>query len=627
MKKLLLKKISRGEIKLAEDLLSIVEVNLIKDALHHVVRNKNVDLLKLLLSKGIDVNSKDSEGNTALHIAAEKCSTQLEEILVSNNADLTSVNNFGHTPLFLAEETFRKGRKKFVKILLRKGRRLSGKNYKHYKSYYRLCEKIIRGSVYSYKKFLRNQDLDVDFTQINGVESPLMFAVLKGRFDIVKNLVDAGANVNFRKNGKGESALHLAAKYNQIEIMSFLLESGADPNCTISDAYLWTPLHYAVGNPGRMPAEMLLNRGALPNLSNVTLPYLSALHEAVAAGNVFCVELLLNHNADIDHRDKMGMTALLQACEYSQAEVIELLLRNKADPNIADNEGRTALLVACSSDEDYVVERLVQQGADLDVRDNNGKMILHYAGWSKKNIDYLFAHDPGLNINSLDNNFLIPLRQATSCSAFWTFLCYGADLNLGTTSDGQEFSKIFANFQDLESDANEVCPIYVLLEKLKLLGYRVQRQLDEIFFQDPTFCPIHQIETDYGLDMENFEAEIQIMKNSVVSNYPRTTLYDILFVKQHRASKLSQNQWFRSMYLENEEDFALSFPHFGFILNLNIRRGARRNQLMNMAQNSLEIMICNYQISIFRDQILKYLENSVLKNLSKACKFVNVEPS
>ena len=95
--------------------------------------------------------------------------------------------------------------------------------------------------------------------------TPLTTAAYKGQADVVKNLLDKGADVNERSGcGWGwdpnVTALSCAAYGGHIETVKVLVERGADVNARSSDG--WTPLMSAayVGHAGI--AKLLIERGA-----------------------------------------------------------------------------------------------------------------------------------------------------------------------------------------------------------------------------------------------------------------------------------------------------------------------------------------------------------------------------
>jgi ankyrin repeat protein len=55
-----------------------------------------------MLENGVDVNSKDAQGDTALHLAACKGDDEAVELLLEFRADYTALNEGGHRPIHLA---------------------------------------------------------------------------------------------------------------------------------------------------------------------------------------------------------------------------------------------------------------------------------------------------------------------------------------------------------------------------------------------------------------------------------------------------------------------------------------------------------------------------------------------
>lgn len=125
---------------------------------------------------------------------------------------------------------------------------------------------------------------DVNKADKNGV-TPLMSACRQGNLDMVKILLEAGANVNEPKSPKGRTPLMVAcAYYSDVEVCKLLIARGADVNAKANDGT--TALMLAADN--------------------------------AKAG---VVELLLAQKADINVKDKNGKTAL----DHAQAVDTETL--------------------------------------------------------------------------------------------------------------------------------------------------------------------------------------------------------------------------------------------------------------------------------------------------------------
>ena len=152
---------------------------------------------------------------------------------------------------------------------------------------------------------------------------------------------------------RGYSVLAVAVEFARVDAVRALLENGADPNKTITDAH-W-------------------NRAGESPLMLACAPLLGATPEV----RLQLVERLLSAGADPDRFDTDDMSALGLAAAEGLPRVVAALLRAGADPNALYSGGRTALHSACMAlgeQREYpaTVALLVAAGADVHVADEDG---------------------------------------------------------------------------------------------------------------------------------------------------------------------------------------------------------------------------------------------------------------
>ena len=165
----------------------------------------NVSEVKSLLSKGVNPNAVDPNGNPMLLLAIKDNSNQVIDLLLSNpKTDVDLSNKSGETPLMIASI---QGNLALVKTLVLKNKAMLdhiGWTPLHY-----ACAK---GHLEVAEFLIANGAL-VDSVSLDGT-TPLMMAVQSGNEQLVKLLLDKGANLQLR-NTQGLSAIDIADIYDK----------------------------------------------------------------------------------------------------------------------------------------------------------------------------------------------------------------------------------------------------------------------------------------------------------------------------------------------------------------------------------------------------------------------------
>jgi len=313
----------------------------------------DVEEVKALLSKGAEVDERDRQHCTPLHVAARWARCEVAEVLIEHGAAVNAYDEYYWTPL---TEAAANGSARMVKILLSHGARVMMADKYHRQL---VCFAISSDSVGT-AEALVEAGAPVEASWLFG-ETLLQWAAEKGYTDFEKALLERGALVNGR-DVSGQTALHYAAWAGNEAAARVLLEHGARTDA--EQYYLRiTPLEEAARCGSTGVARLLIEAGADPNCLDVRGE--TPLHCAAGTSRTETdiVDLLLSAGANPNAKGKAGRTPLHYAAEKGCREVIVALLSAGADVGIKDNEGKTPLDLASEKKHEDVVKLLEEHGA------------------------------------------------------------------------------------------------------------------------------------------------------------------------------------------------------------------------------------------------------------------------
>lgn len=109
---------------------------------------------------------------------------------------------------------------------------------------------------------------NINYQQIESKYTPLMIAVEYERHELIKILLEHGADTEYTTI-YGNTALLLAVIYQNHEIMKILLDAGANVNVINTSKY--TPLMYAIDNSQIDDVKLLIEKGAKIDIDNLIM--------------------------------------------------------------------------------------------------------------------------------------------------------------------------------------------------------------------------------------------------------------------------------------------------------------------------------------------------------------------
>jgi hypothetical protein len=192
-------------------------------------------------------------------------------------------------------------------------------------------------------------------------------------------LLSEGLDPNTVSNLDGITALMLACREGHKGVVVDLIEAGADASMVSGNG--WSALLFAAAAGRRDTSAILLQRGSVDiNQTDKRSGGISALTVASRSGQTNVVRLLLELGAKIDSRDvAAGMTPLMHASKHDASAAMALLIEHEADINMRDKKGYTPLMHACINGSTEAIVELINNFADVNVLDKETKSAFDHA--------------------------------------------------------------------------------------------------------------------------------------------------------------------------------------------------------------------------------------------------------
>ncbi|KAJ5159295.1 uncharacterized protein N7500_008946 [Penicillium coprophilum] len=323
--------------------------------LHMAAAANLMDLIEPAVSDIKDVEIRNRDGDTALHLAARWGHVTAGKILRRKGADQVTKNYSSKTPLVEAASG---GHIQFVEWLLDEGMNLDMKGDRG------ALQAASLGSYESVVEILLEAGADVN-AQGGGYGNALQAAVYNGSPETVQILLRAGADVN-AQGGYYSNALQAAAYNGSPDTVQILLRAGADINAHGGE--FGNALQAAAYNRSPETIQILLRAGADVNAQGGE--YGNALQAAASRGKLETIQILLKAGADISAQGGRFGNALQAAAIKGNLETMQILLRAGADVNAQGGHYSNALQAAAATfnARPETIQILLKAGADISAQ-------------------------------------------------------------------------------------------------------------------------------------------------------------------------------------------------------------------------------------------------------------------
>jgi len=364
--------------------------------LHFAAMGGHLDIAKVLLKMGADIDGFDTDESTPLHVAALRGQGEMIDLLLANGADVNRRDKNGAYALSFAASS---GDPAIVQQILDAGADLNFWNARGITLLHFACNRGLRNLF----DVLIERGADINAATEDGA-TPLNWAISEPGLPMLETVLAAGADPQ-AATSHGETPLLRAAFRGYPEAARLLLAHGADPNAV--DEGGWSPLLAAARDGNAEFVQLLIAHGAEVNAPNERGD--TPLSAAVQTGSVDAVEALLAAGADQDSKEvKYGYAPLHVAALKGYGDVAGCLLDHGARLGVRDDSGRTPVELAARYGHKDVVERLSARGAaggNLDVnectlaaweRPPDGEAAIWYlghSGWAVKTRNNFLVFD------------------------------------------------------------------------------------------------------------------------------------------------------------------------------------------------------------------------------------------
>ena len=239
---------------------------------------------------------------------------------------------------------------------------------------------VEKNDIRSLELFLKHTDVDINYVNESD-QFPLRLAIQHDHSECFQLLINAKAQLDIPMQKARVTPLQLAIRFNRVEMLKQLIAAGADVN-------------YDNGN-GICPLRLTVHQNQVDTLkilidANINIFTTSAIDAAIVAASE---PGLLNICKFLDEAaykimlkgdyESLGL-CLLRASAIGDLEVVNQLISKGADLDFRNSDGVFPLFLAAAEGNEEVLKILIAKGANVDAQDNHNVFPLQIAGLNRQ---------------------------------------------------------------------------------------------------------------------------------------------------------------------------------------------------------------------------------------------------
>jgi len=328
---------------------------------HALNINDKLIILEYLLKNGSDVNIMDNTGKSAIALAIQQNSLPIVELFVRYGADIEFIDEYKNSPLSYA----------------------------------------IKLTSLEIVEFLIRHHTDVNYIDIFDI-SPLAYAIQEQYLPIIKCLIENGAdekfiiqNINkFKK--QEQTMLQYSLEYGDLSIVQYLLECHGNNNFK-SENEIQDIFDILFEHNYLNIFEYFIHN--IIDINDITGELLKLV---VSRNNIDYLKILVEHNININLKDKNEYSPLSRAIHIRNESMVIYLLEKGADINNV-NQHIEVLRNIAFFDEFNILKILVEHRLDINAKDmyNDIPIIYAISNRNTRFVEYMLQH--GADVHYIKN--------------------------------------------------------------------------------------------------------------------------------------------------------------------------------------------------------------------------------